>query len=542
MIISLRKHLIKVVAASLILLGSADQNADTGVNEPGLAELLGTPEQQARLDEITKSKETLNQAQLLHLGLNSKKKRLELLEQAENYVFITVPYWFGDQEGKLFLDALSQLKQRRPNIDIKVMMDWTSPASTSDFFAQKFYKDLQKLLGKKNVVQWNKLWNFRSFSLKIMSNRIHDKVMVIDGKKMISGGMNIGNDYLLGGDTRKGWHDTDIYLDGPAALEGSKIFLKPFLLQNYFNGYFGQPFPRQRKYQIEVLHNLFYRDIDKTTWPGLFFGLKRTFKIPYREYLEDENYFPQLASNEQATSPIRLIYDNPLVDRKEVEVPRIFNSNKTKRKIVKYSKFIDTLEYIVPQAKKSLRLFIPYLTISKRVMKLLLAHSKRIRIEIITNSMISHDLGKFNYFAALPAIKQLVDGGITVYEWQGHSKLEALEKEHDCEITDYWPGHTIHTKAAIIDSEVAFLGSHNMNVRSEKYNSELMIMMRDKKLAQQMEEIFNYDLDLETDKKVRCGEKILERPARTEKITEDYLEKTVRGFKFKLLPLLYPVM
>jgi hypothetical protein len=69
-----------------------------------------------------------------------------------------------------------------------------------------------------------------------------------------------------------------------------------------------------------------------------------------------------------------------------------------------------------------------------------------------------------------------------------------------------------------------------------------MIMLRDKKSAQEFNEIFEYDLDNDPNRTVQCGEKTLVRPPRTEKVTEEYLEKTVKGLKYKLLPLLYPVM
>lgn len=507
-----------------------------------LKQFLENPINQSKLDEISKSKETFNRVELLHLGVNSKAKRTELVENAQEYIFITVPYWFNDEEGSSFLEEIRLLKEKRPSVDIKVMVDWTSPASTADFFGLKFFNKLQKILGKENVIQWNKFWNFRSFSTKIMTNRIHDKIFVVDGRSMISGGMNIGNDYLMGGKTRKGWQDTDLYIEGPAAQEGAKIFLRPFLLQDYFNGFIGSPFPNRKKDQIEILQNLFYRDIDETRWSTLFFGLKRTFKIPYRNFLQNEKYFPELEVDQEAQTPIRLIYDNPLVDRKIVKLPRSLNKNKSKEKIISVSKFTDTLEFLLPQTQKSVRLFVPYLTLSNRMVKLILDHSKRLNIEIITNSLISHDLGKFNYLASLPTIKRLTAGGVTVYEWQGHSKLEAIEKANECKITDYWPGHTTHTKAAILDGEVSFLGSHNMNVRSEKYNSEIMIMIRDSNVSKQLDAIFEHNLDTQTPRTVQCGDKLLERPVRTEKITQEYLDKTVKGFKFKLLPLLYPIM
>ena len=116
---------------------------------------------------------------------------------------------------------LKALKERNPNIDIKVMVDWTSPASTGDFFASKMYLTLKSYLEEK-YCPMEQIWNFRGFSFKLAENRIHDKVFVVDGEKMIMGGMNIGNEYLQGGSSKLGWHDTDILFEGQAAQVATK--------------------------------------------------------------------------------------------------------------------------------------------------------------------------------------------------------------------------------------------------------------------------------------------------------------------------------
>ncbi|MBI2520854.1 MAG: phosphatidylserine/phosphatidylglycerophosphate/cardiolipin synthase family protein [Bdellovibrio sp.] len=496
---------------------------------PDLAEVLGYVLNKSSLDEITKSQETNNKATLLHLGVNSKRARIKLLADAKEYVFITVPYWYGDDEGKAMYHELKSLKERNPNIDIKIMVDWTSPASTGDFFASKMYLQLKKLVGRKNIVQWNKFWNFRGFSFKLAENRIHDKVFVVDGDKLIMGGMNIGSEYLQGGLTKVGWHDTDILFEGPVAQVATKVFIKPFLLQKHLDK-LGGNFPTDPRMQLKVLHYYFYYDIARIPYrPAGFLRTEKVVDLPLGHFLGNPRYFPLVGENEGHTTPVRLIYDNPFVDRKFV-----------KNKIMHASKTLDALEFILPHAKHSMRLFIPYLTLSDRMIKILQKAATRIKVQIITNSLKSHDLGKFNFYAALPTIQRLVDAGIEVYAWQGHKDLLEFEKKNNCEIDDYWPGRTLHTKAVILDRSVAILGSNNMNVRSEKHNSEIMALIRDREIAKQLDDVFEYDLDKSPERTLSCGGKIFaDRPPRVLPITKTYLDTTVRGLKFRIYPSLY---
>ena len=60
---------------------------------------------------------------------------------------------------------LKALKERNPNIDIKVMVDWTSPASTGDFFASKMYSRL-KVTWKKKYCPMEQILEFSRFFLQ----------------------------------------------------------------------------------------------------------------------------------------------------------------------------------------------------------------------------------------------------------------------------------------------------------------------------------------------------------------------------------------
>ena len=109
-------------------------------------------------------------------------------------------------------------------------MDWSSNITVQDPRGKKIFNRIKKVFDN-NVLRWNHPNWIRPWSLKIAENHIHEKMFIVDGKSLIIGGMNNGTSYY--GEGRESWHDTDILIQGPAALEGTEIFLKTYALGNY---------------------------------------------------------------------------------------------------------------------------------------------------------------------------------------------------------------------------------------------------------------------------------------------------------------------
>ena len=71
-----------------------------------------------------------------------------------------------------------------------------------------------------------------------LNHRWHEKHLVVDGKQAILGGMNIGDEYMLGGTgatatffgmEKEAWRDTDIFIEGAAAGEAYAAFARNWL-------------------------------------------------------------------------------------------------------------------------------------------------------------------------------------------------------------------------------------------------------------------------------------------------------------------------
>lgn len=508
------------LALGLLLASCTSRPDHQPVNDatlPAVPETLDAKLLSAEFDRLTETKATLNAVTLLHLGKTSKPARVRLIEEARSYVFQSVPYWYDDASGRLFRDLYRQRLATTPGLDARVIVDWSSPGSTGDLFARKMYAELEEALGGK-ILMWNEPWWGRRFSGQLLHNRMHDKMLVVDGRKLILGGMNVGDAYLDGGVTREGWHDTDLLIEGPAAQEAARVFLKLWETSRYLAS--DRPFPPFEKEEVRAFRRIFKEDtfsfpfpsaVDPKTgraWKAGDPGRVQQVEIPLAGPLSDPRTFPPLERNPSWTVPVRIVYDNPLVDRTE--------DGET------YSKVMRSIQYLLRLSRKQALFFLPYLTPERGFVEELKAAARRgVLVAVVTNSERSHDIGKVPWKAGVALYPELAEAGVHIFEWQGHADLLELEKREGCTIPDgSWPGRTIHSKVVVVDGAYAVVGSHNMNTRSEAYNSEVMAFVGSREIARQLVEVFVEDVDLDPGKRtIPCGGRTLERPAKSEAVS-----------------------
>lgn len=492
--------------------------------DENLIDYFSRPDVVQYLNELTKTEVSLNQVSLLHMGRSSRTSRLDLVQKAKQSVLIKMPYWNYDLAGR---EQLESLRQARSNgADVKVMFDWMTPAQSKQLWDRPVSRELKEITGNQ-LFTWSPIWWQRPFSFNILRNRLHDKVLIVDGKSVVIGGMNYADHYLYGGEKRDGWHDTDILINGPAAREATRYFLTSWELVKNFSG--NQQFPATKESRAALLQKLFWDKQESVDYKVLARSHsdrdKRyqslTLRAPF--YSQYEEYYPELSAEERAfTTPVRVIYDDTLVDRDIV-------TGKAK------SKIIETVRLMVRLAQKQVTFMAPYLTITKETKNEILAAAKRgVRVRILTNSVDSHDLGKFPYLGTAEDVHEMTQNGVEVYEWLGQKQLEAIESSEACKIPDVeWYGHTLHTKGVSVDGEILLLGSHNFNVRSDRFNNEIAALVESREQAQEFESIFEYNMDKDSSQWfVTCGDKKLERAQKVNRVHPSAIGGIVEEKKF----------
>lgn len=110
---------------------------------------------------------------------------------------------------------------------------------------------------------------------------------------------------------------------------------------------------------------------------------------------------------------------------------------------------------------------------------LVAAVRRGVDIRILTNSVETNDLpiltqgGRFYY-------RELLKGGVRIYEFR---------KDNHGGFT------TLHAKTAVFDGEVSTVGSHNLDARSFRINSESTVVIHDRPFGLEMHRMFRQDLE-----------------------------------------------
>ena len=135
-----------------------------------------------------------------------------------------------DETGRKFADLL--LQKQAESVQANLIYDSVGSMNTPTSFFQRL-RD-----GGIQVVEFNPIDPLKAREKWGLTHRDHRKILIVDGKVAIIGGINISKVYSSSPLKRKQskkapihWRDTDIQIEGPAVAEFQKLFLDTWLKQ-----------------------------------------------------------------------------------------------------------------------------------------------------------------------------------------------------------------------------------------------------------------------------------------------------------------------
>ena len=310
----------------------------------------------------------------------------------------------------------------------------------------------------------NRQW-FRNIELIINLNRagrrMHNKTFIADSSSAIIGGRNIGDEYF---DARHSLNfvDLDLLSIGPIVNEITVSF------DAYWNS--------QWATAIEDLSKI------KVVRKQLS-GIRRKLKDKWR-HAKNSEYFHSLQlsdfTKKLINKQIPFIWANAelLYDRPE---------KMTKDKAEKHTHFAAQLFSYVEQASKELLITSPYFVPGNKGVKIFKNKLKQgMSISILTNSLAATDV-----IAAHAGYKkyrkQLAESGITLFE------LKTTAQHFLSKTKQFIKGSSnasLHAKYMVIDEQYVFIGSANLDPRSQLLNTEIGIIVNSKELARLTRQLF----------------------------------------------------
>jgi putative cardiolipin synthase len=405
---------------------------------------------------------------LLPMNQDALEWRLDLIELARHSLDLQYYIWFGDKTGQLLLarivaaadrgvrvrllfddlntvlhdmasielrDAALRTIDRHPNIEIRVFNAW----------------EQRHPLGRlvESIAEFERL-----------NRRMHNKQMIADNRVVIIGGRNIGDQYF-GLHAEHNFYDLDVLGVGPVARQASAAF------DRYWNSEWVRGLPRDA-------------DIaDKAAPSPAADEARRELQADPRARLVlagQRDPSPQIERLPRLLQPggarVHTDSPSPSAEGQEQQTPRAFRAMMMSAQ----NEVLITNAYIIPDSR-----FIDDL-------RTLIARGVTVRI--LTNSLASQDVPAVN--AHYERWREpIARSGTRLHELRPDPALRSRLVE-TAPVRGKFVG--LHGKAMVVDRQRAFIGSMNLDPRSELINSEMGVLIDSAPLAAEIADDMLHDM------------------------------------------------
>src|SRR5512134_661633 len=168
-----------------------------------------------------------NKVTLLIDGPATYAAMFKAMENARNHINLETYIIEDDETGRRFSDLL--VKKQAEGVQVNLIYDSRGSFSTPDPFFQRLRDAGIQVLAFNPI---NPLKTRGSWSV---AHPDHRKILIVDGKVVFTGGINISEVYSSRPSGRKRrkpgkkapipWRDTDVQIEGPVVAEFQKLFL-----------------------------------------------------------------------------------------------------------------------------------------------------------------------------------------------------------------------------------------------------------------------------------------------------------------------------
>jgi cardiolipin synthase len=186
----------------------------------------------AVVESVTESPLTKgNKVTLLADGRAAYAAMFKAMQSARDHINLETYIIDDDHVGREFSDLL--LKKQAEGVQVNLIYDSVGSFNNPAAFFQRL-RD-----GGIQVLEFNPINPLKAHGDWLLAHPDHRKILIVDGKIAITGGINISSVYsskLSGRNederTPLPWRDTDVQIEGPAVAEFQKLFFDTWSKQN----------------------------------------------------------------------------------------------------------------------------------------------------------------------------------------------------------------------------------------------------------------------------------------------------------------------
>ena len=430
------------VAATLALLLSAPVGADP----------------RDLIDEAIRAHPGQTGSLVLEQGEQALLARAWLVDQARDSIEVQYFIWSTDNVGILASESLLRAAQR--GVAVRVLVDdllIDAPDETLLALAAHPNIDIRIYNAVHSVgVPWyrrlfNVVANFRG-----ANQRMHDKVLIVDGELAITGGRNMADEYF-------DFDQTYNFRDRDALVLGAVVPSMRASFERFWASDFAAPVERLLDAPATVREEnaqQVYRDLSAYAADTTRFAPEVRAAI---EAVAEE--FPRLAAS-LAWGRVDFLSDVP-------------GKNSGAEGLGGAGLSTAGLAALLATARSEVLIQSPYLVLSDRAFAIFRElRARGVRVRICTNSLASTD--NLNAFSGyLNQREALLEAGVEVFEYRPDPQVQAAIMGRYDALRATAPIFAIHAKTLVVDDRVVFIGTYNLDPRSENLNTEVGVVIHD---------------------------------------------------------------
>ena len=422
-----------------------------------------------RLAELAAQGSAANLVNILDLGEDSLAMRIHLIRSARSSIDIQTFIYEEDDAGLFVLDELMQAARR--GVRVRVLLDQLFSVQDTRLLARlasahanfdiRLYNPT---FGKArtNAVEWvsGVVCCFMRFN-----QRMHNKLLLVDGRIGITGGRNFQNRYF-DWDTTFNYRDRDVLVAGPVGEQ----------MRKSFEIYWRHDRAVSTHQLRDVAAHLLAGDLGEA--PPALTELPRAADIERvrRQAMDPQHVRTRFLDHAFEVAAVEYFYDLP---NKPFERHGDYDRDMTQR-----------LRAVLESARESIVMQTPYLVMSRRARSMfrdLKRDHPELRFIISTNSLASTD-AFYVYALSYKYKKRYVKSlGFEIYEMMPRPADAAEMVQNYAQLTAEAGGSAPrvgqHAKSFVMDDKFSLIGSHNFDPRSDWLNTENGLIIDDMAFA-----------------------------------------------------------
>ena len=463
----MRWRVVAVVLALLVIQGCAPTlRSDVPITRSTAVSATEDTELGRQFAAVVKSHPGRSGFRLIDEGRDAFVARIALADLAERTLDAQYFIWSNDAVGTILLDRLLRAADRGVRVRLLVDDIYLTGGGTA-IAALDAHPNIEIKLynpvGARNPLRLGRRIDVL-LRFGRLNHRMHNKLFVADNQVAVMGGRNIADAYF-GVDPELNFRDMDVIAAGPVVQQLSAGF------DTYWNSRWAVPMSTIKATPSPDAVNRVYARLQENT-------ARHVGRFPFPVDASTAAPRPERV----AVLRDRLIWAHGEAVWADPEAGPAREGPKQATAVSR------TLTAVMETTRTEVIVESPYLVPAADLSLIRSLRARGIRIRMLTNSLASTDVSAA-YAIYAKDYRRMLSEGLEMYEVRSDAESRRVYARGTADKARLG----LHAKLAVLDREVVYIGSFNLDPRSTFLNTEVAVFVYSRALAHQMLELVDRD-------------------------------------------------